>query len=90
MTVSIGIDGTRDYQIALYFVDWDKKNMRQSVEMFDENTLTMIAPVKMVDDYSGGRYLVYSYNKSVKFRFDKIRGDIVTPSGFFFDPKEPL
>ncbi|GEM_PF-287014 len=90
MTVSIGIDGTRDYQIALYFVDWDKKNMRQAVEIFDENTLTMIAPVKMVDDYSGGRYLVYSYNKSVKFRIDKIRGDIATLSGIFFDPKEPL
>jgi ADP-ribosylglycohydrolase len=87
MTFTIGIDGTRDYQIALYFVDWDKKNLRQVVEMFDANTLNMIAPVKMVDDFSGGKYLVYSYDKSVKFRIDRIQGDIATLSGIFFDPK---
>ena len=88
LTVTIGIDGTRDYQVALYFVDWDKKSMRQVVEMFDANTLNMIAPVKMVNGYSDGKYLVYSYNKSVKFRIDKIRGNIATLSGIFFDPKE--
>ncbi len=87
MTVTIGIDGTRDYQVALYFVDWDNRGRRQAVEMFDANTLNLVAPVKIVNRFSGGTYLVYAYYKSAKFRFNKVRGDTVTLSGIFFDPK---
>jgi alpha-L-rhamnosidase len=87
MTVNIGINGTKDYQVALYFVDWENKGGRMAVEMFDANTLNLIAPVKIVSNFSGGKYLVYSYNKSAKFRIDKARGEIITLSGIFFDPK---
>lgn len=86
MSVTIGINGARDYQLALYFIDWDNNGSRAALEMFDANTLDLIAPVKIVKGYSGGRYLVYSYNKSVKFRIDRVRGDIITLSGIFFDP----
>ena len=85
MTVTIEIDGERAFQVALYFVDWKDEKLRQVVEMFDASTLDMIAPVKLIDSFEGGKYLVYSYHKSVKFRFDKIRGDIVTLGGIFFD-----
>jgi hypothetical protein len=54
--------------------------------MFDADTLNLIAPVKVVDKHSGGVYLVYTYDKSVKFRFNKVRGSLVTLSGMFFDP----
>ncbi len=85
MTVTIGIDGTREYQVALYFVDWDQKGSRMAVEMFDANTLNLVAPVKIVNNPSGGAYLVYKYNQSSKFRFNKVRGALVTLSGIFFD-----
>ncbi len=85
MTTTIGIDGTKNYQIALYFLDWENHGNRIAVEMFDAETLNMIAPVKVVKNYSGGAYLVYSYNKSVKFRIDKIRGGNISLSGIFFD-----
>ena len=87
MTLTIGVEGTRDYQVALYFVDWDKQARREAVEMMDATTLKLVAPVKIVDTFAGGKYLVYTYNKSAKFRFDKIRGETVTLSGIFFDPK---
>jgi hypothetical protein len=87
MTMTVGIDGTRDCQVALYFVDWDNQGRRQAVEMHDANTLDLVAPVKVVNNHAGGQYLVYAYNKSAKFRFNKVRGDIVTLSGIFFDPK---
>lgn len=87
MTATINVNGTREYQIALYFVDWGNKGRRHAVEMFDAETLNLIAPVKVVKNSAGGVYLVYSYNKSVKFRFDKVRGDIVTLSGIFFDSR---
>lgn len=86
MTFTIGINGVREYQVALYFVDWENKGFRMAVEMFDAATLDLIAPVKIVNSFNGGKYLVYSYNKSAKFRIDKVRGKIVTLSGIFFDP----
>jgi hypothetical protein len=42
--------------------------------------------VRIMDKHSGGAYLVYKYDKSVKFRINKVRGSLVTLSGFFFDP----
>ena len=89
MTVTIGIAGRREYQVALYFVDWEDRGARQAVEMFDADTLKMVAPVKIVDGFAGGRYVVYAYDKSVKFRIERIRGDLVTLSGLFFDPAPP-
>ena len=88
MSFTIGIEGMHDYQVALYFVEWENKGSRVAVEMFDATTLNLIAPVKIVNSYAGGKYLVYSYNKSAKFRIDKVRGDIITLSGIFFDEKK--
>jgi len=85
MSVSIGINGKHDYQVALYFVDWANEGSRMAVEMFDATTLNLIAPVKIVDKFSGGTYLVYKYNQAVKFRINKVRGELATLSGIFFD-----
>jgi hypothetical protein len=54
MSVTIAIDGEREYQVALYFVDWNRNGCRQAVEMMDAGTLNQVAPVKIVDDFSGG------------------------------------
>lgn len=85
MSVTIVIEGTQNYQVALYFVDWENQGSRIAVEMFDASTLNLIAPVKIVRNFSGGAYLVYSYNKSVKFRIDRVRGGIISLSGIYFD-----
>ena len=89
MTFEVGIHGTHNYQIALYFVDWDNNGRRQAVEMMDAATLNLIAPVKVVKNFKDGAYLVYAYDKSVKFRIDQIRGNDATLSGIFFDPAPP-
>jgi hypothetical protein len=86
MIFTINTNGTRDYQVALYFLDWDNKARRTAVEMFDAATLNLIAPVKVVRNFYGGRYLIYSYNKSVRFRINQVRGDNAVLSGIFFDP----
>ena len=89
MTVTIGIDGKRDYQVALYLLDWANQGSRLAVEMFDARTLNLIAPVRIVNHFSGGTYLVYKYNQSMKFRINKVRGELATLSGIFFDPANP-
>ena len=54
--------------------------------MFDANTLNLIAPERVSTNFYGGKYLVYTCNKSVRFRFDQVRGDNAVLSGIFFDP----
>jgi alpha-L-rhamnosidase len=85
MTFTINGTGIKNYQVALYFVDWDNKGRRLAVEMFDANTLNLIAPVEVITNFTGGEYLVYTYNQSAKFRIDQVRGDNAVLSGIFFD-----
>ena len=85
MPLTINTAGTNSYQVALYFVDWDNKGRRLAVEMFDAKTLDLISPERVSTNFYGGKYLVYTYNKSVKFRFDQVRGDNAVLSGIFFD-----
>ena len=86
LTVSIEANGTRSYQVALYFVDWDKLGRSIAVEMFDAKTLKMVAPVQVIKDHVAGCYLIYKYDKSVKFRIQQIRGGNAALGGIFFDP----
>ena len=86
MSLTIKFKNPHSVRIGLYFVDWESKGHRLAVETFDANSLRMIAPVKVVRDFEGGKYLIFEVDRSVKFRFDKIRGDLVTLSGVFFDP----
>jgi len=86
MTFTVNCTGTNYYQIALYFVDWDYKGRRLAVEVHDAGTLDLVAPVNVITNFSGGEYLVYTYNKSAKFRIDHVRGDNAVLSGIFFDP----
>ena len=83
-TVDIELNQERPYTVALYFVDWDNGGRELAVEMFDLDTLDMVAPVQVVDDYAGGKYLVYQFDKSVRFRIDQMRGPNATLSGIFF------
>ena len=85
MTVDITLKHQHTYQVALYFVDWDKKGRRTALEMFDLQTKKLIAPVKIIRDYYGGKYLVFRYDKSVRFRVDQVRGVNAVLSGIFFD-----
>lgn len=89
MTFTINCTGSNTYQVALYFVDWDNGGRRLAVELHDATTLDLVAPVKVVSDFSGGKYLVYTYNKSAKFRIDHVRGGNAVLSGLFFDPAPP-
>ncbi|MBE0654919.1 MAG: hypothetical protein IH594_14050 [Bacteroidales bacterium] len=86
MTVDIETETVGQYQVALYFLDWDDAGRRVAVEMFDLETKEIIAPVQIVRDFSQGKYLIYRYNKPVRFRINHVRGPNATLSGIFFDP----
>ena len=87
-TSTIAIKGTHDYKVSLYFLDWENKGRKISVEMFDAETSNLIAPVELVESCRGGAYLTYSYNKSAKFRINSVRGNKAFLNGIFFDPSK--
>jgi hypothetical protein len=86
MTATIRVDAGTKYRVAFYLVDWQNDGQRAAVELFDADTLRMIAPVQMARGQGNGVYLCYECDRSVKVRFDKVRGKLVTLSGIFFDP----
>lgn len=87
MTARLDLELKADtpYQVALYFVDWERSGRRVAVEMFDLKTLKLIAPVQMVRDSAGGNYLIFRYDRSARFRINHVRGENAVISGLFFD-----
>lgn len=73
-----------EYTVSFYFADWERGGRKLAVEMFDGDTYNLVAPVKELDDYSGGVYVTYRYDNSARFRIHQIRGQNAALSGIFF------
>jgi alpha-L-rhamnosidase len=89
MTVDVEAVDNQRYQVALYFLDWDRLNRRQAVELFDRKSLNRLSPVKIVGDFAQGKYVVYSCTGSVRFRVDQVRGKNAVLNALFFDQPKP-
>lgn len=85
MTVDVKLKEGHPYQLSMYFLDYDKQDRRSSIEIFDLETLNIIAPVAMIRDYGQGKYISFSFNKSVRIRINHVRGKNAALSGIFFD-----
>ena len=86
MTFTVHANQGRNYQLGLYFVDWEDEGLSQVIEVFDAKTLNLLTPVKKVDNFGGGKYILFGYDKSIKIRINKIRGSKIVLNGIFFDP----
>ncbi len=86
ITIDIPLRDKKPHQIALYFLDYDQQNRRSAVEVFDKNSLNILAPVQMVRDYRKGKYLVFNFQGSIRIRVNQVRGKNAALSGIFFDP----
>jgi alpha-L-rhamnosidase len=83
--IDIAVEDNSTYDLALYFVDWDKSGMRLSAEIMDLETKELIGPTKYVGDSTNGAYLVYRVTGSCRVSVNHIRGRNATLSGLFFD-----
>ncbi len=86
LVLDIALKQPTNYQLALYFVDFDRKGRRQSVDLLDLDTRKLIAPTRIYAGFEGGMYAVYNCDLSVRLRVNQIRGDNAVLSGIFFDP----
>ncbi len=86
LVLDIALKQPTNYQLALYFVDLDRKGRRQSLDLLDLFTRKLIAPTRIYAGFEGGVYAVYNCDRSVRLRVNQIRGDNAVLSGIFFDP----
>jgi len=87
MTVDVRLKSEHGYRMALHLIDGDRQQRRMAVELFDLDTLKLIAPVALVEDFAGGKYLVYEYNRSCRVRLSHVTGGDAVISGIYFDPR---
>jgi hypothetical protein len=86
IVLDVALKTPREYQFALYFVDFDHKGRREAVELFDLESRKLIAPVKVFRNLDGGTYAVYACRQPVRVRVNQLRGENAVLSGLFFDP----
>jgi len=87
ITMDIEANDKQLHQISLYFLDWNDKERRSAVEVFDAKTLNLIAPVQLIKNFQKGKYLVFNYRGSVRIRVNHVRGENAAVSGVFFDQR---
>ena len=85
MTIDIPYRTRQSYKLSLYFVDWDTSERRSAIEIFDLEDKKLLAPVYMVRDYSGGKYITFEFDRPVRIRINHVRGVNAALSGIFFD-----
>ena len=85
MTVTDDAPEGFTYQFAFYFVDYDTRGRRQSVQLMDQLSKSDISPTQMVRDFVNGVWLVWQYPKGVRIRLNWIRGDNEVMSAILFD-----
>ena len=85
MTIDVKLAQQNEYEFSLYFLDWDKQSRRTAIEVIDLDTKNIVAPVRIVENYSEGTYMTFRYNNSVRFRINHVRGPNAVVSGIFFD-----
>ena len=86
--VDIRLKHPLNYRLALYAVDFDHKNRKETITIEDLRTKRLLAPVQAFSHFSGGEYMVFECHGSVRVRFDPIRGGNAVLSGIFFGPPE--
>lgn len=69
-------EGVVTYRVALYMVDFDLKGRRQAVSVMDATTHEPIAQEQLLSNFTGGSWLSWQYNRSMRFRCARWRGGI--------------
>ena len=74
--------------VTLYMVDCKPGpgGRDQNIDTFDWETLNRIAPTVRINDMEGGVYATFTYNRSIRFRCNNIRGDNAVINAVFFEP----
>jgi hypothetical protein len=77
--------GAAARRLSLYFLDYDRKGRRQTLEIADAMTGQALDK-REIADFANGRYLSWKVQGKVKITLHKLAGDNACVSGLFLDP----
>lgn len=83
-SIDINLTDGVAHQIALYFLDWDSKTRKETVELLDGGS-SRILDRRDVASFYDGQYLVWKIAGHVKIRVNRVGGANAVVSGLFFD-----
>ena len=86
MAVDIRLKHAHNYRLALYAVDFDRKERQESVDIYCVPSLVLAAPVQVIWHFEKGKYQIFDCHNSVRLRINVVRGPDAVVSGVFFDP----
>ena len=85
--------GPTSRRLTLYFLDYDRKERRQTIEIANAQG-GQVLDKREIADFANGRYLSWKIQGKVKIILHKLAGDNACISGIFLDPAtaktEPL
>lgn len=86
-TINLNLVDGKVHRVALYFVDYDRQNRSEMVQISDAVTGTVFTPSNVVIvGFSGGEYIRWDLSGDVKITISNDGGLNEVLSGIFFDP----
>jgi hypothetical protein len=83
-TVDIDSSQSKEYELTLYMVDWNRLGGQQAVEVLDLKTGDILAPVMFVENFEEGCLLRVKCDRSVRLRFCSVYKYEALLSALFF------
>jgi hypothetical protein len=75
----------RTNQVSFYFVDFDRQDREQLLELYELGTGTILGR-EVISDFEDGHYSVWNLQGEVGVRIKRLAGPTAVMSGIFFDP----
>lgn len=82
--VDITITDGQTHRMAAYFCDWDNLGRKQTVEILDAETGTVL-DTRTLSNFSSGRYLVWDISGQIRIRVTRTGPSNAIMNGIFFD-----
>lgn len=84
-SVEVVCSENKPYNLSLYFVDWLGHNLTSAIEVFDYDSREILMPDTYISNYKCGKYITFSFDRSVLIRIQRVRGENSALCGVFFD-----
>jgi hypothetical protein len=84
-TVDLNFTDGQTHRVAMYFVDWDRSNRAQTVEILDTGSGAVLNS-QTLSSFQNGKYLIWDLKGAVTVRLTKVSGFNAVLNGLFFGP----
>ena len=84
VVLDLAVFDTKERAVSLYFMDWDRQNRVQQVEVLDG--AGAVRDTFTVENFINGKHLILRVKGFVKVRIKKVSGVNAILNGIFFDP----